>query len=72
MILLTLSVVNSLISPLNSPSKPLYIALTFILLHIALRVTALIAAFIPGESPPDVNIPIQLILGIIINKNPLN
>jgi hypothetical protein len=40
-------------------------ALTFIPLAIAARVTARMAAFMPGESPPEVNIPIVFIFAII-------
>jgi hypothetical protein len=42
--------------------------LTFKPLYIAVRVTARIAAFIPGASPPDVRMPIHFIAPIFISK----
>jgi hypothetical protein len=41
-----------------------YVPFTSKSLYIAERVTARIAAFIPGASPPDVRIPTHLIVAI--------
>jgi len=46
-------------SPSISPENPLLIPTTSIPSSCAARYTALIAAFIPGASPPDVRIPIR-------------
>ena len=62
--ILTLSDVKSFISLLIRPSYPLYMPLTFHPLKMAALVTALMAAFIPGASPPDVRIPIVEIFAI--------
>jgi hypothetical protein len=40
-------------------------AITLMSFAIAARVTARMAAFIPGESPPEVSIPIVFIFAII-------
>jgi hypothetical protein len=52
---------NSVKSPSINPSYPLYIPTTSMWLYAAVLTTALIAAFMPGESPPDVNTPIFFI-----------
>ena len=49
-------------SPSISPEYPLFTPTTSFLLKIAALTTALIAAFIPGASPPEVNTPIFFIL----------
>jgi hypothetical protein len=48
-------------SPLSSPLKPLNTPKTVIFFLMAVLVTALIAAFMPGASPPLVKTPIFFI-----------
>ena len=67
MILLTSSVVKRFTSPFIRPSYPRYIPFTLKPLQMALRVTARMAAFIPGASPPEVRTPTHLILPISFN-----
>jgi hypothetical protein len=45
-----------------NPEKPFLIPVTFTLLYMALLTMARIAAFMPGASPPEVRIPIRLML----------
>ncbi len=50
------------ISPLIKPLYPCLIPITLKLLYIPVLTTALMAAFIPGASPPLVNTPMVFIL----------
>jgi len=65
MMLLTLCDLNSTISLNTRPLYPRMIPFTVNPLKIALRVTARIAAFMPGASPPEVRMPIHLIPAIL-------
>ena len=62
----TLLLFISTISSARSPAYPLFIPLTATPLQIAVLTTPLMAAFIPGASPPLVRTPIVLISAILI------
>jgi len=61
----TLSLFNSTKSLSINPSYPRIKPVTRMLLCIAVLTTALMQAFIPGESPPELNNPIFLIILLI-------
>ncbi len=65
-ILLTLRDVMGINSPLINPSYPRSTPTTSIPSKTAFLTTLLIAAFIPGASPPEVKTPIFLILFFIV------
>ena len=58
----------SMISSSKRPAYPLLIPLTLSPFEIPVRTTALIAAFIPGASPPLVSTPIVLTALLIMSS----